>query len=135
MVNGDFFYFRRTEAGIAMCSPKLKSVIIGSNGQQVAILGLKIVFRLSFKKTNYYRLYDSIFIFLNLCSMPFNLLMKLFLRIFSMLYKAILKIIILSNLKKGGGGRPSASPHEFPLAGAVLKNKKYVKVLDRSNSR
>ena len=39
-VNGDFFYFRRTEAGIAMCSPKLKSVIIGSNGQQVAKLGL-----------------------------------------------------------------------------------------------
>ena len=35
-----FFYFRRTEAGIAMCSPKLKSVIIGSNGQQLDILGL-----------------------------------------------------------------------------------------------
>ena len=41
-----------------MCSPKLKSVIIGSNGQKLAILGLsklvvlliKIVFRLSFKK-------------------------------------------------------------------------------------
>ena len=42
-----------------MCSPKLKSVIIGSNGQQLAILGLsklvvlliKRVFYLSFKKT------------------------------------------------------------------------------------
>ena len=42
-----------------MCSPKLKSVIIGSNGQQLAILGLselvvlliKRVFHLSFKKT------------------------------------------------------------------------------------
>ena len=41
-----------------MCSPKLKSVIIGSNGQQLAILGLsklvvlliKRVFHLSFKK-------------------------------------------------------------------------------------
>ena len=63
----DFFYFRRTEAGIAMCSPKLKSVIKGSNGLKLAILGLsklvvlliKRVFHLSFKKTNYYRLYDS----------------------------------------------------------------------------
>ena len=42
-----------------MCSLKLKSVIIGSNGQQLAILGLsklvvlliKRVFHLSFKKT------------------------------------------------------------------------------------
>ena len=49
-----------------MCSPKLKVVIIGSNGQKLAIfclsklvvLLIKRVFHLSFKKTNYYRLYD-----------------------------------------------------------------------------
>ena len=51
-----------------MCSPKLKSVIIGLNKQHRAILGLiklvvlliKRVFHLSFKKTNYYRLYDIV---------------------------------------------------------------------------
>ena len=53
-----------------MCSSKLKSFIIGPNGQQLAILGLskfvalliKRVFHLSFKKTKYYRLYDMLII-------------------------------------------------------------------------
>ena len=56
--NGDVFYFRRTEARIAICSHKLKLVIIASKGQQLAILGLsklvvlliKRVFHLIFNK-------------------------------------------------------------------------------------
>ena len=59
-----------------MCSPKLKSVIIGSNGQQLAILGLsklvvlliKRVFHLSFKKTTIidYLIYKYYLVHLNL---------------------------------------------------------------------